>query len=327
MKRIIAIIALWLSCSTAADAQNLTANRVQLLPSVPSACPSGRVCIVAPSTITPNRIAFQDAAGALTMAGEARYLRQCAGACSTTNGDMWLDTGTGLAYIRQNGSTVRLGFAPLLSSALDANGYRIINLGAPTLGSDAATKTYVDSAVSAAGYVPTSRMLSTTAPLSGGGDLSANRTLSLTTTSDLVVAGAALSLASTVRTMAGVWYLANGSSISANGYWGPIGDSSATATLVSPFLAPCSGNMSSLRVQGNANATGVATVTIYRSAGGDSLTYAATGITCAIASGHKSCSDVVNSFSVTAGDVFLIRVTTSSWNPSGGAASVRLACT
>jgi hypothetical protein len=81
-----------------------------------------------------------------------------------------------------------------------------------------------------------------------------------------------------------------------------------------------------MRVQGNANATGIANITLHRSAGGTVIAYAATLITCSIASGAKFCSDTVNTFSVTAGDLFLIRVTTSSWNPSGGSASIRIAC-
>ena len=133
-------------------------------------------------------------------------------------------------------------------------------------------------------------------------------------------------LAQNVRTSVATWNVINGTSISANGYWGPIGDTSATATLVSPFVAPCTGTVVGMRVQGNANATGIANITLHRSAGGATLSYAATLITCTIASGAKFCSDTANTFSVTAGDLFLFRVTTSNWNPSGGSASIRIAC-
>jgi len=92
------------------------------------------------------------------------------------------------------------------------------------------------------------------------------------------------------------------------------------------MLAPCNGTISALYVQGNANATGLANITVYRSAGGATISYAATAITCAMAAATKVCSDLVHSYAVTAGDLLLIRITTSSWNPSGGSASLRLAC-
>ena len=133
-------------------------------------------------------------------------------------------------------------------------------------------------------------------------------------------------LAQNVRASVVTWNVINGTSISTNGYWGPKGDTSATATLVSPLLAPCTGTIVGMRVQGNANATGVTNLTLHRSAGGAAIAYAATLITCSIASGAKFCSDTANTFSVTAGDLFLVRVTTSNWNPSGGTASIRIAC-
>jgi hypothetical protein len=55
----------------------------------------------------------------------------------------------------------------------------------PTSSSHAATKAYVDSAITdigIGGYVPTSRTISTTNGITGGGDLTANRTLSLDST-------------------------------------------------------------------------------------------------------------------------------------------------
>ena len=60
-----------------------------------------------------------------------------------------------------------------------------IIVSAPSLPTHAATKGYVDSAVAnigIGGYVPTSRTISTTNGITGGGDLTANRTLSLDST-------------------------------------------------------------------------------------------------------------------------------------------------
>jgi hypothetical protein len=343
MRIVLALLALLIAAPV--SAQNLTANRLQLLPAAPGACPVGKVCVVGTTSTAPYRVAFQDASGNTVTMGDAWRLRQCAGPCvGALNGDMWFDSGTGIAYIKQAGSnlpigvgsspvingtitgTYTLGGTPSLGVTLNAGGYKIINLGAPTLATDAATKAYVDSTVASAGYVPTARTISTTAPLSGGGDLSANRTLSLSYGSDFTVSGGSLVLAQNVRASVATWNVINGTSISANGYWGPIGDTSATATLVSPFVAPCAGTIVGMRVQGNTNATGNSTVTLHRSAGGATISYAATLITCTISSGDKSCTDSSNTFSATAGDLFLLRITASNWSPSGGGASIRVAC-
>lgn len=237
MRLLLALLVLLLA--TPASGQNLTANRLQLLPAVPGACPAGKVCVVGTTATTPYRVAFQDASGNIVTMGDAWRLRQCAGPCvGALNGDMWFDTGTGIAYIKQAGSNLPIGVG---SSPVQ-------------------------------------------------------------------------------------WNVLNGTSISANGYWGPTGDTSATATLVSPFVAPCAGTIVGMRVQGNANATGNTTVTLQRSAGGATISYAATLITCTISSGDKSCADTSNTFSVTGGDLFLLRITSSNWSPSGGSASIRVAC-
>ena len=89
--------------SSVASAQNLTANRLQLLPASPSACPTGRVCVIGTSSTSPYRVGFRDASGNLVTMGDAWRLRQCSGACvGALNGDLWYDTSTGIA-LRQTG--------------------------------------------------------------------------------------------------------------------------------------------------------------------------------------------------------------------------------
>ena len=58
--------------------------------------------------------------------------------------------------------------------------------GLPTLDLQAATKSYVDTNI-AAGAVPATRSVLTTPPLTGGGDLTTNRTLAVSTATDLAV--------------------------------------------------------------------------------------------------------------------------------------------
>lgn len=343
MRIVLALLALLIAAPV--SAQNLTANRLQLLPAAPGACPVGKVCVVGTTSTAPYRVAFQDASGNTVTMGDAWRLRQCAGPCvGALNGDMWFDSGTGIAYIKQAGSnlpigvgsspvingtitgTYVLGGTPSLGVNLNAGGFKITNLGTPTLATDAANKTYVDGAIAAAAYVPTSRSINTSAPLGGGGNLTADRTLSLSTGADLTTSGGALVLAANVRASAMRWAANNGLTFATNTYWGPGSEASSTATNVAPMIAHCSGSVTGLRVQANANATGTTVVTLHRSAGGATLTYAATLLTCTIGSGAKFCSDTLNSYTATVGDVFVIRITSSNWSPAGATATVRIAC-
>lgn len=66
--------------------------------------------------------------------------------------------------------------AVTMSSTLAVTGQ--VTVPTPSAGGSAANKTYVDS-VAGGGGTPTSRLINTTAPLAGGGDLTADRTLSL----------------------------------------------------------------------------------------------------------------------------------------------------
>ena len=81
------------------------------------------------------------------------------------------------------------------------------------------------------------------------------------------------------------------------------------------MLSPCNGTISQLFVQGNANATGLANITVYHSAGGATISICnSDGNHLRHGASAKVCSDLVNSYTVTAGDLLLIRITTSSWN-------------
>lgn len=339
------IAALVVLLSIPAAAQNLTANQLQLLPAVPGTCPAGRVCVFGTTVTTPYRVGFKDASGNIVTMGDAWRLRQCAGPClGALNGDMWFDTATGLAMVKQGGSNLpigvtsspvingtitgvyALGGTPSLAANLNAAGFKITSLGAPTAGGDAANKTYVDTAIAAAAYAPTSRNINTSAPLGGGGNLTADRTLTLSTGADLTTSGGALVLAANVRAAAMRWAANNGLTFAANTYWGPGSEASASATNVAPMIAHCAGSITGLRVQANANATGSTIITLHRSAGGATLTYAATALTCTIGSGAKFCSDTLNTFTAAAGDVFVMRITSSNWSPAGATAVVRLAC-
>ena len=113
---------------------------------------------------------------------------------NTTGGTMagghqmvWVVNGTGKAALGESG---------IWTSGTGVFG-GTVTVATPTSGSHAATKAYVDSAIvniGIGGYVPTSRTISTTNGITGGGDLTANRTLSLDstvvrTTGDQTIAG------------------------------------------------------------------------------------------------------------------------------------------
>lgn len=286
MRILLALLILLVSAHV--EAQNLTANRLQLLPAIPGTCPVGKVCVVGTTSTAPYRVAFQDASGNLVTMGDAWRLRQCAGPCvGALNGDTWFDSATGIAYIKLSGTPVVLG---------------------------------------SAGSVPTTRVINTTAPLTGGGSLATDKTIALSTGTDLTTSGGALVFATNVRASVIPWNLSSALSLAANDYWGPGGDSSATATLVSPLLVPCTGTVIGMRAQGNADAIAATTLTIHKSAGGAVISYTALAITCTIGLGTKFCADTVNTAAVTAGDLLLVRATVSNWSPSGGSAAIRIAC-
>lgn len=102
---ILAICVLFWTLS--AQAQNLTANKLQFLPAAPSACPTGRVCVFGTNATSPYRVATIDSSGNTVTAGDAWRLRQCSGPCpGAVNGDVWIDTGTGASYVKQNGAAL-----------------------------------------------------------------------------------------------------------------------------------------------------------------------------------------------------------------------------
>lgn len=133
--------------------QNYTANSLRLVPTIPAACPATRVCIVGTSAVSPSRVAFQDSGGNLIMMGETWFLRSSAGAPSSpSNGYVWYDTVTGSGYMRAAGVNIPFGATAAnvllalaaASSDIDANGQKIIDVGAPTLSTDAARKAEID---------------------------------------------------------------------------------------------------------------------------------------------------------------------------------------
>ena len=94
----IILAALLLLMSSVASAQNLTANRLQLLPASPSACPTGRVCVIGTSSTSPYRVGFRMPAAIFDHGrclAAAAMLGRVRGAL---NGDLWYDTSTGIAF-------------------------------------------------------------------------------------------------------------------------------------------------------------------------------------------------------------------------------------
>lgn len=88
------------------------------------------------------------------------------------NNDVHLDALNAVRVNGIHGITLNPGSS---SETINATTHRIVNVADPWAAQDAATKAYVDAATGSAG-VPTSRTLTAGAGLTGGGDLSADRT-------------------------------------------------------------------------------------------------------------------------------------------------------
>ena len=211
-----------------AEAQNLTANRIQLLPTTPSSCPTGRVCLIGTNLTTPYRVAFQDSGGNLLTMGDAWRLRPSSGAPGgVQGGDVWYDAGLQMAYVRLGMSNIPLVFTntpasfgnqaantflaapngslglPTFRTILDADLPVLLSghtLTSATLGGPLAAGGFTISGLAQgtasgqalhAGYT-----LTCGTGLQGCGDFTAGRTLSVTTElaglAGLVVAGVAL---------------------------------------------------------------------------------------------------------------------------------------
>jgi hypothetical protein len=104
---------------------------------------------------------------------------------NTLTGDLNLVAGSDITITPSGGDTLTIATdaRPLTVAELDGSP-SVANV--TTIKFDNGTVTNVGGGVvsvtnSASGYVPTSRTISTTAPLTGGGDLSADRTFALTT--------------------------------------------------------------------------------------------------------------------------------------------------
>lgn len=291
------------------------------------ACATGKVCVYL--LASDNQLYVADSTGSRIKMQAAKSFRtsaNCAALASPANGDVCYDT-TGSVFkfyaggwktagiddslVVHKAGTETITGAKTFSTAIAMSAVKITGLAQGTASGEA---------------VHAGRSVLTSAPLSGGGDLTANRTLSLSYSADMTTAGGSLVLASKVRSTALKWRAASGTTFTANNYWGPSGDTSATSTQVAPIIIPCNGTVTDLLVQSNSNTTGNTVITLYDSLGGNTISYSATTLTCTISSGTKSCSDVSHSYTGTHGHLLLLRVTNSSWTPTGAAANLRIAC-
>lgn len=135
-----------------------------------------------------------------------------------------------------------------------------------------------------------------------------------------------VSATSTARSAVIFWSVTSGS-ITTNSYLGRLGDTSATATSVSPVLIPCSGTVGEMRIQRAGNATATGTMQVYKSSGGSIPSYTSTTLQCTVASGTTSCAQSAVSIAVSAGDVLIIRADGTAWSTGPGTIALRLFCT
>lgn len=110
-------------------------------------------------------------------------------------------------------------------------------------------------------------------------------------------------------------------SVNADDYIGPgssSGGANPTAASVVPVVFQAAGTLLNLRAQSTVSATSNTALTVYKSAGGNSLSYSATTLTGTIASGEYFCEDKNAGHAVTinANDCVVVKVG-ASWLVNG----------
>jgi len=68
--------------------------------------------------------------------------------------------------------------------------------------------------------------------------------------------------------------------ISTNNYLGALGDQSSNVTSVAPIVIPCTGSLVGIRAQRTTNAASTSVQQFFKSAGGATVSYAGTGVSC-----------------------------------------------
>lgn len=213
-------------------AGGISVGRVELKPDSAPTCTSGYACLYANSS--DNLLYTVDAGGTALKMHAAQSFRtsaNCSALSSPTQGDVCYDTGLGVFRFRDgsgwttaatNGSLyVTLAGVQTITGAKTFSAATVFN-GAVTLGDAAAdivtnkgtlridntANTFYVSLTHAASanraitlpdaagqLLLNSRTINTTAPITGGGDLSADRTIALSIDSSLQVAGGSLGVA------------------------------------------------------------------------------------------------------------------------------------
>lgn len=136
---------------------------------------------------------------------------------------------------------------------------------------------------------------------------------------------ASVSSTATARAAPIYWSVGSTGSITTNSYLGRLGDTSATATSVSPVLIPCAGTVGDMRIQRTGNATATGTFQVFKSSGGSVPSYSSTGLTCVVNTGTSSCSQSA-SIAVSIGDVLIVRAVGSAWSTGAGTIALKLLC-
>lgn len=116
-----------------------------------------------------------------------------------------------------------------------------------------------------------------------------------------------------------VWQVVAGASLFAGSYYGcgsSTGSGALTPADVTPWIAPCAGVLSDFRLQSIADTANDTTITLFKSAGGDSFSYSATTTAITVGTGHKSGSDTTHTITMAAGDC-IIGFIDVLWSTSG----------
>lgn len=321
--RLFLLLALALASCSAVRAAPITGSKTDTLVfnplGSPPTCPTGLACMYARTS--DSQLYDVDAGGVVLKTHAAKSFRtsaNCAGLASPSNGDVCYDTGSSLFRYYSAGWTSGPADDSLLvhkAGTETITGAKTFTAsvaltGGATLGANLAGGTFKGTGFTCgtgSGQLLTAdRQVLTSAPLGGGGALTADLTLTLTISSPLAVIGGSLSFSPGGLVLKS-WDGGGKGTLGAATVYLTAPGQAASATEVVLGKATRSGSLRNLYCDlGTAPGGADSVVATVRIAGADSA------LTCSITAAGTSCSDTSNTPAVTAGQRVSIKAVSSA---------------